>query len=112
MTERWVTRYIAMRDWWSPQKPGRLPETTRGLLIYKIVAIYFVFMCIRMYFNFISYIIGAYKLQHQNAAVRIIIYNTVESLGSNSANLANYKQFAPIFIISITLPMAAMAACY
>ena len=65
-----------------------------------------------MYFNFISYIIGAYKLQHQNAAVRIIIYNTVKSLGSNSANLVNYKQFAPIFTISIALPMAACLPVY
>ena len=37
----------------------------------------------------------------------IIIYNTVKCLGSNSANLVNYKQFAPIFTISIALPMAA-----
>ena len=100
MTERWVTCYKAMRDRWSPQQLVRLPETTRGLLIYKIhslYVLYFVFMCIRTYFNFILYIIGAYKLQHQNAAVRIIIYNTVKSLGSNSANLANYRQFAKLF---------------
>ena len=65
-----------------------------------------------MYFNFISYIIGAYKLQRQNAAVRIIIHNAVKSLGSNSANLVNYKQFALIFTISIALPMAACLPVY
>ena len=89
-----------MRDWWSPQQLGRLPETTRGLLIYKIHSVYilyFVFMCLCMYvFQF--YFLYNWSLQVTTPNAAVITYVPYsKKLGQYLANLANYKQFAKLF---------------